>query len=84
MYGKNFFDHTGSNGSSPGDRITKYNYNWSTYGENIAKGYPTEQSVIEGWIKSPGHCVNIMNGSFRETGIAKTGDYWTQNFGSQR
>lgn len=33
--------HTGSDGSSPDDRITRAGYNWSTYGENVAYGYST-------------------------------------------
>ncbi|MDB5246862.1 MAG: Cysteine-rich secretory protein family [Segetibacter sp.] len=84
MNNNNYFSHTGKDGTSPGDRISKYNYRWSTYAENIAKGYPTEQSVMEGWIKSPGHCANIMNGRFKEMGVAKSGDYWTQEFATQR
>ena len=40
-------------------------------GENIAAGYSTVLSVIEGWLKSPGHCANIMSPYFREIGAAK-------------
>merc|ERR1712172_75167 len=38
MADKNYFSHTGKDGSSPGDRITRENYSWCSYGENIAKG----------------------------------------------
>lgn len=81
MNTNNFFSHTGSDGSSAGDRIKKMGYNWQTYGENIAMGQTTEQEVINGWLNSPGHCKNIMNGNFKEMGIAKKGSYWTQVFG---
>ncbi len=33
--------HTGSDGSAPGDRITRAGYDWSSYGENVAYGYAT-------------------------------------------
>jgi len=33
-------------------------------------------------LHSPGHCANIMNKNFREMGVARVGDYWTQDFGS--
>jgi uncharacterized protein YkwD len=87
MADNDFFNHTGLDDSSPGDRITAAGYTWRTYGENIAAGYTDEESVMIAWLDSPGHCVNVMNGSFSEVGAAvatnsaSTYDiYWTQNF----
>lgn len=76
--------HTGSDGSSPGDRITKAGYNWSAYGENVAYGYSTPESVMQGWMTSPGHKRNILDCSFKEIGVglAQPGNYWTQDFGT--
>ena len=82
MYENDFFKHAGSDGSNAGTRITRRGYNWSTWGENIASGYTSEQAVITGWINSPGHCKNIMNPKFKEMGIAKVDKYWTQIFGT--
>lgn len=78
--------HTGSDGSSPADRITLAGYNWSTYGENVAYGYSTPEQVMAGWMSSPGHKENILNCAFEEIGVglAQPGDYWTQNFGTAR
>ncbi|MFJ3336793.1 CAP domain-containing protein [Streptomyces sp. NPDC086766] len=78
--------HTGSDGSSPGDRITRAGYDWSTYGENVAYGYSTADQVMSGWMSSPGHRANILNCSFKEIGVghAGPGDYWTQDFGATR
>ena len=78
--------HTGSDGSSPGDRIEKAGYSWSTYGENVAYGYSSAKSVMEGWMNSSGHKANILNCDFKEIGVghAKPGDYWTQDFGAAR
>ncbi len=83
MRDNNYFSHTGLNGSTPGDRIRNAGYNWRTYGENIANGYPNEQAVINGWLNSPGHCRNIMNGSFKEMGMGREGSYWTQDLGDR-
>jgi uncharacterized protein YkwD len=83
MYTNNYFNHTGLNGSSAGDRIIATGYAWRSYGENIAKGYSSEQSVMDGWILSEGHCKNIMNPGFKEMGVARVGNYWTQEFGSR-
>jgi len=63
-----FFSHKGSDGSSAGQRISRQGYPWRTYGENIAVGYPTVSSVLQGWLGSEGHCRNLMNASFTEIG----------------
>lgn len=89
MVTKNFFSHTGSSGSSAGDRLTAAGYPWRAYGENIAAGYGTVQRVVDGWMASEGHCANIMNASLREIGVACVpgtagttyGDYWTMDLG---
>lgn len=40
-------------------------------GENVAVGYPTGRAVVhQGWMKSPGHRANILNGQFNRVGIA--------------
>jgi uncharacterized protein YkwD len=83
MDANDYFSHTGLNGSGPGQRITAAGYAWRTYGENIANGYTTEQAVMNGWLSSEGHCKNIMNGSFKEMGAGRKGNYWTQVFGAR-
>lgn len=84
MWNRRYFSHISPEGTKPGTRIDNAGYTWSAFGENIAYGYKTEKEVVEGWIKSPGHCKNIMNKNFKETGVARTGLYWTQEFGTKR
>ena len=79
MFTNNFFDHAGSDGSSTGSRLTRRGYTWTTWGENIASGYLNEETVVNGWMASPGHCANIMNPAFTEMGVARVGNYWTQD-----
>jgi uncharacterized protein YkwD len=84
-----FFSHTGSNGSSPWDRMRTAGYYFNYAGENIAGGYSSPQWVMQGWMNSSGHRANILNSSFREIGVgyyydsdgSGYGHYWTQNFG---
>ena len=92
MAERNFFDHYGSNGSNPGNRMTLEGYIWSTYGENIAAGLSLASvgAVVQGWVDSDGHCANLMNPGFYELGAAKYSNnnsayklYWTQVFGRQ-
>lgn len=91
MANKDFFEHQGSDGSKVSDRVTRVGYTWRTVGENIAIGSQTAEAVVQGWIASPGHCVNIMSPSFTEMGIAFVADpksdagiYWTQVFAAPR
>ena len=80
MAENDFFSHTGSDDSKAGDRIFRQGYSWSTYAENIAKGYSNEKAVMDGWINSEGHCKNLMNKNCTEIGVAKYTSYWTQVF----
>ncbi len=75
------FSHTGSDGSTMSKRITDAGYKWTYLGENIAWGYPTLLSVINGWVASAGHCKNMMSANVTELGAAKVGTYWVQDFG---
>ena len=68
MVRKNFSSHTGSDGSSAGQRISRQGYPWRTYGENIGFGYPTVSSAIQGWLGSERHCRNLMNPAYTEIG----------------
>lgn len=83
MYANKYFAHASQDGSNPGNRIEGAGYRWRVYGENIAFGYRNEQEVVDGWIKSPGHCKNIMNKAFKEMGVSRVGDYWTQDFATK-
>ncbi|HEX8386426.1 MAG TPA: CAP domain-containing protein [Rubricoccaceae bacterium] len=78
------FDHTGTDGSRPGDRATRAGYSWRVVGENIARGQPTVDEVVSDWVASPGHCRNLMDPRFAEIGAAEQEGYWTQVFGLAR
>jgi uncharacterized protein YkwD len=82
--------HNGSDGSTMVTRIQKAGYNYAYIGENVAAGQlPSE--VVAAWLASPGHCENIMDPEFKETGIsyvyneaAAFQHSYTQNFGAQQ
>jgi uncharacterized protein YkwD len=91
MAAQNYFDHTSLDLRTPGMRISQAGYSWSTYGENIAAGYPTPAAVVEGWMNSSGHRANILSSAFCDLGVGYAyaaestyGAYWTQNFGRQQ
>ncbi|CCH53421.1 hypothetical protein BN8_02515 [Fibrisoma limi BUZ 3] len=87
----NYFSHTGRDGSQPWDRMTREGYVWRAAGENIAAGYTTPRAVVDGWLKSPGHCANIMSAKFKDMGIgygytttSTYKHYWVTDFGTKR
>ncbi len=90
MARKKYFDHRGSDGSQPKDRVQRAGYKSRLTGENIALGPETAEEVVAGWLASPGHCANIMDSRFQNIGVGlATGRgrgqiYWVQTFGSPR
>jgi uncharacterized protein YkwD len=91
MSAHKLFEHRGSDGSTPADRVLRAGYNWMAVAENIAEGAASAEVVVRGWLDSPGHCVNIMGAQYREMGLAYYTDfahkgdiYWAQTFGTER
>lgn len=50
-------------------------------GENLAKGQLYVQQVMEDWMNSPNHRMNLLRPEFNEIGIGLYEDLWVQNFG---
>ncbi|CAF3139723.1 unnamed protein product [Rotaria sp. Silwood2] len=76
----NYFSHTGIDGSSFVDRIAAEGYSRSCAGgENIA-GNQTPEATVTAWLRSSGHCANIMNRNFKAIGVgyAQGGRYGDQ------
>lgn len=74
--------HTGSDGSNAGTRIARAGFDASTWGENVAAGYTSAGSVVNGWMGSTGHRDNILDPSFTHIGVARAQAsdgtvYWT-------
>ncbi len=86
-----FLGHEGSDGTRAAQRATGTGYSWRTVGENVAAGSATPEQAVEDWLRSPGHCANLMQTTYTETGIAlavnpasAAGIYWTQVFAAPR
>lgn len=89
MATNNFFAHDNLAGLSPFDRMKAEGYKGGTMGENIAAGNATAAITMDQWMKSDGHCANIMNKSYTQLGVgyfynasSTYRHYWTQNFGA--
>ena len=84
MLRQHYFSHTSQDGRQLADRVNERNYSWRTIGENIAKGQRSPKEVVADWLRSPGHCKNLMNPDFKEIGIARSGSYWVQVFAAPK
>lgn len=92
MAAHDVFDHRGHDGSTPGIRVDRAGFgDHRIVGENIAAGAMTPGDVTQGWLASPAHCENIMDGRFTLVGIAyaenlrtRSAVFWTQDFAAHR
>ncbi|MZD59209.1 MULTISPECIES: CAP domain-containing protein [Streptomyces] len=88
MASSGVMSHTGPDGSTMASRVEAAGYQWSTLGENIARGQADAASVMDSWMNSEGHRANILNCSFKELGVGvhfgDGGPWWTQDFGTGR
>lgn len=95
MSEENYFSHTSYdrvNGELVescqwNDRLRTYYSDWNWGSENIAAGFGTPQSVVDGWMNSAGHRNNILSPNNWETGVGffkgngSYRNYWVQDFG---
>lgn len=79
-----YFSHQSLDGRMPEDRARASGFEGTGVGENIAQGQRTVEEVMAAWMSSPGHCRNIMDGSYRLLGVGRADaggpPFWTQNF----
>ncbi len=88
MADNNQLSHTGSDGSTAGQRIQEAGYSYSWYGENIGWGFTSPASMMAWWLNSPPHRANILHSQFMDVGVAYGYNgaspyrhHWVLNFG---
>lgn len=74
------FSHTRPNGTSCFTALEECGINYYSAGENIASGYPTPESVMNGWMNSSGHKANILDPDFTHIIVGRVGNQWVQLF----
>jgi uncharacterized protein YkwD len=76
MARRGFFGHRSADGSTFGQRVQRYygpaGYRYWSAGENLiwSSGPLAPSAVVDGWLQSPGHRKVLLDGSWRELGIA--------------
>jgi uncharacterized protein YkwD len=86
-------NHTGPDGSTPGQRLSRCGYRWKHFGENLAAGFTNPDELVAAWMASPGHRKNILNRKVVEIGLgyahrsddpARYYDYYVMEVGIRR
>ena len=89
MVRRAFFAHESPDGRQVWDRAVAAGYAYRKVAENIAAGQRSAEEVVRGWMESPGHRANILDGDLAQIGVGRAdggsyGVYWTQVFGTPR
>lgn len=64
-----YFAHTAPSGKTPWEWLDEEDYAYLKAGENLAVNFKNSSALIEGWMDSPSHKKNLLNGNFEEVGI---------------
>ena len=71
LFARQYFAHTSPSGKDVADLAKDAGYSYAAVGENLALGgFATSKSVVDAWMKSPGHRANILSKGFTQIGIA--------------
>ncbi len=70
MFAENYWAHFSPSGKDPWSFILGAGYKFSFAGENLAKNFSDSQSVVTAWMNSPSHRENVVNGKYKDIGVA--------------
>lgn len=70
MFAHDFWAHVAPDGTTPWVFIHNAGYTYTVAGENLARDFSDEPSMMSAWMNSPTHRENIMNPKFHDIGIA--------------
>lgn len=69
MASRNYWSHNTPDGKEPWWFIDNAGYSYLKAGENLAYGFSTSSETVTGWMNSPAHRDNMLDGSFSEVGF---------------
>lgn len=80
MLNDNYFAHDAPDGTTPWSFIAAAGYSYSAAAENLAASNQGANSIVQGWMDSPGHRANLLSSTYSEVGygVVFVGD-WTYN-----
>lgn len=70
MLNDQYWAHIAPDGKEPWSFIKEAGYTYKVAGENLARDFYNSTDMMTAWMNSPTHKANIINGNYREIGIA--------------
>lgn len=70
MLAKGYWSHFGPSGETPWTFVLNAGYQYEYAGENLAKNFMDSGSVVNAWMNSETHRANILNGNYKDIGVA--------------
>lgn len=83
MAARDYWSHDTPEGRTPWQFITASGYTYAVAGENLAYGFMSSSSVLNGWMNSPEHRANILNTQFSDVGFGVANSSNFQNQGAE-
>ncbi len=88
MAARHYFNHVSPDGKHPADRVRDAGLQYRSVAENIAENRGMKdpaRAAVRGWMESPGHRANILDGALAMTGMGVAVDpegniFYTQLF----
>jgi uncharacterized protein YkwD len=77
MVTRNYWSHNTPDGRTPWSFINAAGYQFAAAGENLAYGFESSDSIMNGWMNSAEHRVNVLDDVFTQVGfgIAKSPNF---------
>ena len=70
MFAQQYWAHVAPDGTTPWQWFDRIGYDYSSAGENLAKGFHSSAGVVTAWMNSDDHKDNVLNTSYSEVGFA--------------
>lgn len=70
MFDDQYWAHLAPDGKEPWSFIREAGYTYKVAGENLARDFYSTSDMMAAWMNSPTHKANIINGNYKEIGIA--------------
>lgn len=77
MVTRNYWSHNTPDGRTPWSFISATGYQFASAGENLAFGFNSSDAIMNGWMNSPEHRINVLDDVFTQVGfgIAKSPNF---------